>query len=164
MIRQSRNKKHRNFLYNHFVKYNHSISDITITPVQSFPKRKHDSKTEIKKRRLQAEFAWITRLQTAYPLGLNDHIYGQGNISSSSTNINVFSIRPVIKRKHRSHGKRRNRKLRKKSRISRTLNDLLVIARNGGRHELLHALSSIPVVQLKPILDEAQLAYMKNTD
>ena len=75
-----------------------------------------------------------------------------------------FSIRPVIKRKHRSHGKRRNRKLRKKSRISRTLNDLLVIARNGGRHELLHALSSIPVVQLKPILDEAQLAYMKNTD
>ena len=75
-----------------------------------------------------------------------------------------FSIRPTIKRKHRSHGKRRNRKLRRQSRIHRSLDDLLVIARNNGRHELLHALSSIPAVQLKSVLDDAQLAYFKNTD
>ena len=163
-IRNSRQKKHRNFLYNHFVKYNHSISDITITPVQSFPKLKNQSKAEAKKRRLQAELSWITKLQTAYPLGLNDQIYGQGNISSSSTNINVFSIRPNTKRKHRSHGKRRNKKLRKRARVHRTLTDLLIIARNGGRHELLHALSSIPAVQLKSILDDAQVAFLRNTD
>ena len=146
------------------MKYNHSISDLTITPVQSFPKLKNHSKAETKKRRLRAELAWITKLQTAYPLGLNDQIYGQGNISSASTNINVFSIRPNAKRKHRSHGKRRNRKLRKRARVHRTLRDLLIIARNGGRHELLHALSSIPAVQLKSFLDEAQVAFLRNTD
>ena len=149
--------------FNHFVKYNHSISDIKITPVQSFPKLKNERKTDIKKRRLVAELDRITKLQTAYPLGLNDHIYGQGNISSASTNINVFSIRPTAKR-NRSHGKRRYRKLRKLSRIHRTLDDLLIIGRNGGRHELLHALSSIPVLQLKSILDDAQVAFLRNTD
>ena len=73
-------------------------------------------------------------------------------------------LRPNTKRKYRSHGKRRNRKLRKRARVHRTLRDLLIIARNGGRHELLHALSSIPAVQLKSILDEAQVAFLRNTD
>ena len=36
-----------------------------------------------------------------------------------------------------------------------SLDDLLRIAKNNGRHELLHALSSTPVSRLKPILDEA---------
>ena len=160
-IRHARSQKQRNFLYNHFVKYNHSITDISVTPVQSFPKCKS---SDIKKRRLRAELAWVTKLQSAYPLGLNDHIYGQGNISSNSTNINAFSIRMETKRKNRSHGKRRTRKIRVANRVHRTLDDLLCIARNGGRHELLHALSTIPAIRLKSILDEAEQAFTRNTD
>ena len=62
----------------------------------------------MKKRRLSAELNWIKRLQTPFPLGLNDQIYQQGNISSVRSNINVFSLKPDVRRKRRSHGVRRN--------------------------------------------------------
>ena len=109
----------------------------------------------MKKRRLSAELNWIKRLQTPYPLGLNAQIYQQGNISSVRSNINVFSLKPDVCRKRRSHGVRRNGLSRRKQRLNRSLDDLLRIENNNGRHELLHALCSIPVSRLKPILDEA---------
>ena len=86
----------------------------------------------MKKRRLSAELNWIKRLQTPYPLGLNDQIYQQGNILS----INVFSLKPDVRRKRRSHGVRRNGQSRRKQRLNRSLDDLLRIAKNNGRHEL----------------------------
>ena len=36
--------------------------------------------------------------------------------------------------------------------------------KNNGRHELLHALSSIPVSWLKPILDEADRRNLRHSD
>ena len=116
-IRNNSRRKYKNFLYDHFIKYNHSN--------------------------------WIKRLQTLYPLGLNDQIYQQGNISSVRSNINVFSLKPAVRRKRRSHGVRRNGLSRRKQRLNSSLDDLLRIAKNNGRHELLHALSSIPVSRLK---------------
>ena len=118
----------------------------------------------MKKRRLSAELNWIKRLQTPYPLGLNDQIYQQGNISSVRSNINVFSLKPDVRRKRRSHGVRRNGLSRRKQRLNRSLDDLLRIAKNNGRHELLHALSSIPVSRLKPILDEADRRSLRHSD
>ena len=118
----------------------------------------------MKKRRLSAELNWIKRLQTPYHLGLNDQIYQQGNISSVRSNINVFSLKPDVRRKRRSHGVRRNGLSRRKQRLNRSLDDLLRITKNNGRHELLHALSSIPVSRLKPILDEADRRSLRHSD
>ena len=114
-----------------------------------------ESNIYMKKRRLSAELNWIKRLQTPYPLGLNDQIYQQGNISSIRSNINIFSLKPEVGRKRRSHGVRRNGLSRRKQRLNRSLDDLFRIAKNNGRHELLHSISSIHVSRLKPILDEA---------
>ena len=63
-----------------------------------------------------------------------------------------------------SHGVRRNGLSRRKQRLNRSLDDLLRIAKNNGRHELLHALSSIPVSRLKPILDEADRRSLRHSD
>ena len=163
-IRNNSRRKYKNFLYDHFIKYNHSIENVTITPVEILSKQPGDSKNDMKKRRLSAELNWIKRLQTPYPLGLNDQIYQQGNISSVRSNINVFSLKPDVRRKLRSHGVRRNGLSRRKQRLNRSLDDLLRIAKNNGRHELLHALSSIPVSRLKPILDEADRRSLRHSD
>ena len=58
----------------------------------------------------------------------------------------------------------RNGLSRRKHRLNRSLDDLLRIAKNNGRHELLHALSSIPVSRLKPILDEANRRSLRHSD
>ena len=118
----------------------------------------------MKKRRFAAELNWIKRLQTPFPLGFNDQIYQQGNISSVRSNINVFSLKPDVRRKRRSHGLRRNGLSRRKPRLNRSLDDLLRIANINGRHELLHALSSFPVSRLKPILDDADCRSLQHSD
>ena len=123
-IRNNSRRKYKNFLYDHFIKYNHSIENVTITPVEILSKQPGDSKNDMKKRRLSAELNWIKRLQTPYPLGLNDQIYQQGNISSVRSNINVFSLKPDVRRKRRSHGVRRNGLSRRKQRLNRSLDDL----------------------------------------
>ena len=113
-IRNNSRRKFKNFLYDHFIKYNHSIENVTITPVEILSKQPGDSKNDMKKRRLSAELNWIKRLQTPCPLGLNDQIYQQGNISSVRSNINVFSLKPDVRRKRRSHGVCRNGLSRRK--------------------------------------------------
>ena len=118
----------------------------------------------MKKRRLSAEHNWIKRLQTPFPLGLNDQIYQQMNISSVRSNINVFSLNQDVRRKRRSHGLRRNGLSRRKQRLNRSLDALLRIANNNGRHKLLHALSSIPVSRLKRILDDADRRSLRHSD
>jgi hypothetical protein len=50
-----------------------------------------------------AEIKWINNLQTPLPLGLNDGIFQQGNISKDPK-IDIFSILNIRKRKSRSHG------------------------------------------------------------
>ena len=63
-IRNNSRRKYKNFLYDHFIKYNHSIENVTITPVEILSKQPGDSKNDMKKRRLSAELNWIKRLQT----------------------------------------------------------------------------------------------------
>ena len=60
--------KYKNFLYDHFIKYNHSIEHLKITPVDILSRLSGESKNDMKKRRLSAELNWIKRLQTPYPL------------------------------------------------------------------------------------------------
>ena len=104
-VRNNSRRKYKNFLYDHFIKYNHSIENVTLTPVEIISKETEDSKNDMKKRRLSAKLNWINRLQTPCPLGLNDQIYQQGNISSFRPNIIVFLLKPDVRRKRRSLGR-----------------------------------------------------------
>ena len=56
-------------------------------------------------KRLETELKWIKLLQSASPLGFNDNIYQEGNISKMP-DFDVFSLLEIRKRKRRSHGKR----------------------------------------------------------
>ena len=53
--------------------------------------------------RHETELKWIKLLQTPFPLGLNDNIYHEGNISKMP-DFDVFSLLEIRKRKSRSHG------------------------------------------------------------
>ena len=64
-------------------------------------------------KRLETELKWIKLLQSASPLGLNDNIYQEGNISKVP-DFDVFSLSEIRKRKRRSHGKRQTRNDKRK--------------------------------------------------
>ena len=66
----------------------------------------------------------------------------QGSISSVRSNINVFSLKPDVRRKRRSHCVLRNGLSMRKQRLNRSLDDLFRIANNNSRHEPFQALSS----------------------
>ena len=56
-------------------------------------------------KRLETELKWIKVLQSASPLGFNDNIYQEGNISKMP-DFDVFSLLEIRKRKRKFHGKR----------------------------------------------------------
>ena len=58
-------------------------------------------------KRHEHELKWIKLLQTPFPLGFNDNIYHEGNISKMP-DFDVFSLLEIRKRKSRSHGIRKN--------------------------------------------------------
>ena len=55
-------------------------------------------------KRLETELKWIKLLQSVSPLGFNDNIYQEGNISKMP-DFDVFSLLENRKRKRRSHKK-----------------------------------------------------------
>jgi hypothetical protein len=158
------NRKYHNFLYHHFKRYPlHSIKHVTLQPVQMLIKLPSATHKDNKIARLQAEFEWIVKLRSAFPLGLNDQIYRKGNISNDP-NINIFSLGTKRVRRRRSHGKRRNGNIRRRDRLDRSLDDILTIASNNGKHELLTALSASSVSNLKSILDDANNRQFRETN
>ena len=85
-------------------------------------------------------------------------------ISRIRSNINVCSLKPGFRRNRQSDGVRRNGLSRRKKRLNMSLDDLLRIANNNGRQELLLAIFSIPVSRLKPILDDADHRSLRHSD
>ena len=57
-------------------------------------------------KRHETELKWIKLLQTPFPLGFNDNIYNEGNISKMP-DFDVFSLLEIQKRNSRSHGIRK---------------------------------------------------------
>ena len=57
-------------------------------------------------KRHETELKWIKLLQKPFPLGFNDNIYHEGNISKMP-DFDVFSLLEIRKRKSRSHGIRK---------------------------------------------------------
>ena len=57
---------------------------------------------------------WIKLLQTPHPLGLNDNIYHEGNISRLP-DFDIFSLLDIHNSNNRSHGKCKNENLKYKN-------------------------------------------------
>ena len=153
LYRFRRHKKYKNLVYQHLNKHKHDIQFITVQPLEIVKKARGQSHKQHEKERKVCELSWIKKLQTAYPLGLNDNIMGLGNISTTS-NIDIMDIVSKKSRNKRSHGKRINRNKRKFHRNSFSLSNLLSIFKNNGRHNLLNKLCTIPVLKLNSLLEE----------
>ena len=72
-------------------------------------------------KRHETELKWIILLQTPYPLGFNDNIYHEGNLSKMP-DFDVFSLLECRKRKARSHGIKKNGNCKRKSRVQKLAN------------------------------------------
>ena len=102
--------------------------------------------------RHEAELKWTKALQTPFPLGFNDNIYHEGNISKMP-DFDVFSLLEVRKRNCRSRGKRKNGNLKRKhkNKIVWTLTNLCRIL-TSGRHQLLSKLSWLSIASLRILI------------
>ena len=94
-------------------------------------------------------------LHSASPLGFNDNIYQEGNISKMPY-FDVFSLLEIRKLKPRSHGKRQKGNDKHKrwaaQKSNTSLNNLSTKLREHSRHAMLSCLSSLPIPVLR-ILD-----------
>ena len=92
-------------------------------------------------------------MQSPFPLGLNDNIYHEGNISKMPDFDVFFSVLECKKRKSRSHGKRKNDNIKRKicteKRLNTSLKDLSLALTNYGRHGLFSFFSSLPISVLR---------------
>ena len=69
------------FLYQHFKLTGHSPYDVLVQPVERLTDDKNSSLRFKIIKRHETELKWIKLLQTPFPLGFNDNIYHEGNIS-----------------------------------------------------------------------------------
>ena len=159
------------FLYQHFKLTGHSPNDVLVQPVEKLTYDKNSSSRFKIIKRHETELKWIKLLQTPFPLGFNDNICHEGNISKMP-NFDVFSLLEIRKRKSRSHGIRKKgngkRKKRAVKRPNTSLKDLSKVLEDHGRHSMLSLLSSLPISVLR-ILDKGSVtssipAYFQNSE
>ena len=153
------------FLYQHFKRTDHSPDNVLVQPVEKLIYDENSSVRFNTIKRFETELKWIKLLQSASPLGFNDNIYQEGNISEMP-DFDMLSLLEIRKRKRRSHGLRqkgndkRKRCAPKKSDTS--LNNLLSKLREHGRHAILSFLSSLPIPVLRILDIEANMFYDRN--
>ena len=134
--------------------------------MQPVEKISYDSNSSTRFKNIKRfETEWIKLLQTPFPLGLNDNIYLEGNISKMP-DFDVLTLLESRKRKSRSHGirKRGNDKRKRCAamKLNTSLNDLAAELREHGRHSMLSYLSSLPIAVLRSLDTEANRFYDRN--
>ena len=114
--------------------------------------------------RHETELKWIKLLQTPFPLGFNDNIYHQENISKMP-DFDVFSLLDIRRRNRRSRGKRKNGNLKRKhkNKFFWTLTDLWKILKSG-RHQMLSKLSSLSIASLCKLDEEVNKFFDSKHD
>lgn len=70
--------------------------------MKTVEKLSYDHNSSARFNNIETELKWIKILQSASPLGFNDNIYYEGNISKMP-DFDVFSLLEFRKRKSRSH-------------------------------------------------------------
>ena len=87
-------KRFDTFLYRHFRSNGHSPNKIVIQPVEKIMYDPNSS-TRLKNiKRHETQLKWIIFLQLSLPLGFNDNIYHESNISKMQWLIFIFSSLP----------------------------------------------------------------------
>ena len=95
-----------NFLYRHFKSKGHIPANILVQPVEKIAYDANSiSRFKIIKRH-ETELKWIKLLQTPNPMGFNDNIYHECNLSKMP-DFDVFPLLEFQKRTARSHGIKR---------------------------------------------------------
>ena len=157
----NRKNKVKTFLYSHFRQTGHSFNKTNIQIVEDISFESNTNNGNKNKTRYNAELQWIKKLQTPFPLGLNDNIYQIGNISKD-TGIDIFSLFSSRRRKTRSHGRRRNRNIKRKNRKDLSLLTLHTIRKQSGTHGMLSVLASAPITKLLTLDSEASQIISRN--
>ena len=158
-------KKIDTFLYQHFNRNGHSPDNVLVQPMEKFIYDENSSVRFNTIKRFETELKWIKLLQSASPLGYNDNIYQEGNISKMP-DFDVFSPLEIRKRKRRSHGKRQKGNDKRKrcaaQKSGTSLNNLSSKLREHGRHAMLSFLRSLPIPVLHILDIEANRFYDRN--
>ena len=158
-------KNNDTFLYQHFKRTGHSPNDVKVQPVEKISYDENSSVRFKNIKRFETELKWIKLLQTPFPLGFNDNIYHEGNISKMP-DFDVLTLSDSRKRKSRSHGIRKKGNDKRKRcaalKLNISLNDLAVKLRIHGRHPMLSYLSSLPIAALRSLDTEANRFYDRN--
>ena len=145
----------------------HSPSKIVVQPVEKIIYDPNSS-TRLKNiKRHETELKWIKFLESPFPLGFNDNIYHEGNISIMS-DFDVFSVLECKKRKSRSHGQRKNGNIKRKICTEKCLNtslkDLSLALTYHGWHGLFSFLISLPTSVLRNLELEANKLLIEQTN
>ena len=123
-------RKIDNFPYRHFKKVHYSTSTISIQPVEKITYGDNTTKIYRNFLRHELELKRIKLLRTPHPLGFNDNIYHEGNISRLH-DFDFFSLLDICKRNNQSHGKRKNGNLKRKNKHVLTLSELNIILKHS---------------------------------
>ena len=152
-------KKFDNFLYRQFKRKGHTPANSVVQPVEKIT---YDANSTSRFKIIKTELKWIKLLQTPYPLGFNDNIYHEGNLSKMP-DFDVFSLLEFRKRTARSHGIKKNGNCKRKSRVQKlancTLRDLATKLNVHARHCMLSYISSLPISVLRSLDIEANKFY-----
>ena len=98
-------------------------------------------------------------LQTPHPLGFNDNIYHEGNISRLPEFDVFFSLLDIRKCNNRSHGKRKNGNLKRKNKHVLTVSELSITLKHLGWHMALSGLVTLSISSLHNLDIEANKFY-----
>ena len=150
------------FFYRHFKRNGNSPSKILIQPVEKIIYDPNSSTRFKNIKRHETELKWIRFLQSPFPLGFNDNIYHEGNVSKmpdldyflfwNVKNVKVDLMVNVINGNIK-------RKICTEKRLTTSLKDLSLALTKYGRHGLFSFLSSLPILVLRNLELEANKLY-----
>ena len=107
------------FLYNQWKKIHYDVNSTARFKII----KRHETELKWIKRH-ETELKWIKSLQTPFPLGFNDNIYHEDNISKMP-DFDIFSLLECRKGKTRTHGTRKNGNYKRKLRAFKRNNTRL---------------------------------------
>ena len=158
-----RSGKSCQLVHKHFQEDCHGLRNCGIIPIEKIDIRTFDNSNlnsaqldrEVSKLRFEREKFWITKLQTAYPFGLNSRVKGIGDFNPSQGIFQHFGGR----RRRKRHSKRKPKRLRARNDFS--LDFILRKHRelSGGEnyiHFFKMFLYGIPRVDLQQLLQNME--------
>ena len=149
LLKIEKAKKIDTFLYQHFRSTGHSWSSskVLVQPMEKIIYKSNSIERLKNILRHELDLHGLNVYKPLFPLGFNDIIYHEENISKMP-DFDAFFLLDIKKRNKRSHGKRKNGNFKRKHKTVLSLFDLNILL-NSGRHQLLSKLVSLSVSSLR---------------